>query len=247
MDILSEIIACKRKEMEAGARKHRSMKEALASSPTGVIAEFKRRSPSKGWIKADARVEDVVPAYEAGGAAALSILTDGTYFGAQPEDLLTARKVSRLPILRKDFIISRYQLLQAKVAQADAVLLIAAALSKDECMSLAKEAHALQLEVLLEIHTEQETDYINEYVDMIGVNNRNLGTFHTDTENSFRLAEKLPKDKVLVSESGISNPETVIKLREAGFRGFLIGENFMKTENPGKALNEFINQLQSAL
>ncbi len=118
---------------------------------------------------------------------------------------------------------------------------------KTSCKGKIKEAHALQLEVLLEIHTEQETDYINEYVDMIGVNNRNLGTFHTDTENSFRLAEKLPKDKVLVSESGISNPETVIKLREAGFRGFLIGENFMKTENPGKALNEFINQLQSAL
>ena len=250
-DILTDIIAHKRKEIAiqeaavsasflenhiGGTTVTRSMKQSLTASSTGIIAEFKRRSPS------------IVPhSYELAGAAALSILTDELFFGGSLKDIRNARPTVNIPVLRKDFIISRYQLLQAKVAQADAVLLIAAALSKDECMSLAKEAHALQLEVLLEIHTEQETDYINEYVDMIGVNNRNLGTFHTDTENSFRLAEKFPKDKVLVSESGISNPETVIKLREAGFRGFLIGENFMKTENPGKALNEFINQLQSAL
>ena len=261
-DILTDIIAHKRKEIAiqeaavsasflenhiGGTTVTRSMKQSLTASSTGIIAEFKRRSPSKGWINREADASIVPHSYELAGAAALSILTDELFFGGSLKDIRNARPTVNIPVLRKDFIISRYQLLQAKVAQADAVLLIAAALSKDECMSLAKEAHALQLEVLLEIHTEQETDYINEYVDMIGVNNRNLGTFHTDTENSFRLAEKFPKDKVLVSESGISNPETVIKLREAGFRGFLIGENFMKTENPGKALNEFINQLQSAL
>ena len=133
--------------------------------------------------------------YELAGAAALSILTDELFFGGSLKDIRNARPTVNIPVLRKDFIISRYQLLQAKVAQADAVLLIAAALSKDECMNLAKEAHALQLEVLLEIHTEQETDYINEYVDMIGVNNRNLGTFHTDTENSFALQRNFPKIK----------------------------------------------------
>ena len=181
-DILTDIIAHKRKEIAiqeaavsasflenhiGGTTVTRSMKQSLTTSSTGIIAEFKRRSPSKGWINCEADASIVPHNYELAEAAALSILTDELFFGGSLKDIRNARPTVNIPVLRKDFIISRYQLLQAKVAQADAVLLIAAALSKDECMSLAKEAHALQLEVLLEIHTEQETDYINEYVDMI--------------------------------------------------------------------------------
>lgn len=220
-----------------------SMKQSLASSPYGIISEFKRRSPSKGWINQNAHPETIVPAYQQAGASALSILTDEPFFGGTMEDVKAARPLVGLPILRKDFIISPYQLYQAKLAGADAVLLIAAALTVDECRSLAHEAHQLQLEVLLELHREEELEYVNEYTDMAGVNNRNLGTFHTDVENSFRMAGCLPKDILLVSESGISNPDTVKALRQAGFRGFLIGENFMKTPQPGEALANFIAQL----
>ena len=145
--------------------------------------------------------------------------------------------------MRKDFIVDEYQLYQAKAADADAVLLIAADLTKEECKTLAKKAHELQLETLLEVHSESELEYVGECIDMVGVNNRNLGTFHTDVANSYRLASLLPKDYLLVSESGISNPQTVRELREAGFRGFLIGETFMKTEDPGAALKEFIAQV----
>ena len=152
-----------------------------------------------------------------------------------------------LPILRKDFIISEYQLYQAKLIGADAILLIAACLTPLQCTSLARTAHDLKLEVLLEIHTEDELTYMNDHIDMVGVNNRNLGTFHTDVENSFRLAEKLPDNYLLVSESGISRPETVISLRTAGFRGFLMGETFMKTDQPGETLSHFINELKVCL
>ena len=148
-----------------------------------------------------------------------------------------------IPILRKDFIIDEYQLYQARMIGADAVLLIAACLSPEQCKTLAQKAHELQLETLLEVHSESELTYVGENIDMVGVNNRNLGTFHTDVENSYRLASLLPKDYVLVSESGISNPQTVRELREAGFRGFLIGETFMKTSNPGAALREFISKI----
>lgn len=153
------------------------------------------------------------------------------------------RSKVQLPILRKDFIIDEYQLYQARIVGADAILLIAAALRKEQCRMLAAKAHELGLEVLLEIHSEQELEYIEDNIDMVGVNNRNLGTFHTDVENSFRLAEKLPKEILLVSESGISSPQTVRQLRAAGFRGFLIGENFMKAPQPGDALKEFISLL----
>ncbi len=221
-----------------------SMKQHLAASPYGIIAEFKRRSPSKGWIHQEADPALVTPAYQAAGASALSILTDAPFFGGSLKDLRVARQRVNLPILRKDFIVSTYQLYQAKLTGADAVLLIAAALSIDECRHLAAEAHRLQLEVLLELHREEELAYINEDIDMVGINNRNLGTFHTDVENSFRLAEQLPKDTVLVSESGISQPATVRQLRQAGFRGFLIGETFMRDADPGRALAGFIRQLQ---
>lgn len=265
-DILSEIIAHKQTEIElqkqtvspeqlqeqAGiiirenAAHHRSMKQALAASSTGIISEFKRRSPSKGWINEAARAEEIPAAYEAAGAAALSILTDEKFFGGTLRDIRTARPLVRIPILRKDFIIDEYQLLQACIVGADAVLLIAACLSPEQCSTLTTQAHELGLEVLLEIHSPSELSYINKEVDMVGVNNRNLGSFVTDVENSFRIARQLREathglaSPLLVSESGISDPETICRLRAAGFRGFLIGETFMKTANPGETLKEFI-------
>lgn len=258
-DILTEIIACKQIEIElqkAAISKEMlinncnepmpriSMRASLASSPYGIISEFKRRSPSKGWIKEDAQADTIPPAYEAAGASALSILTDEKYFGGSLKDIRSARPHVQLPILRKDFIIDEYQLYQARIVGADAILLIAAALKKEQCKALALKAHELELEVLLEIHNEQELEYIDENIDMVGVNNRNLGSFHTEVENSFRLAKKLPEEMLRISESGISSPETVKQLRAAGFRGFLIGENFMKTPAPGEALKEFMTQLE---
>lgn len=257
-DILSEIIANKRfevdiqkqaismEQLEEGIQElppTRSMKQALTLSPTGIIAEFKRRSPSKGWIKEDAEAATIVPAYAAAGAAALSILTDEKFFGGSLRDIRTARPLVQLPILRKEFIIDEYQLYQARIVGADAVLLIAAALPPAQCRKLAAKAHELGLEVLLEIHSANEQAYITEEVDMVGINNRNLGTFHTDVENSFRLAGQLPKEVLLVSESGISDPETVKCLQHSGFRGFLIGETFMRTPSPGNALRTFIHSI----
>lgn len=175
----------------------------------------------KGWIYENACPEQVVPDYIAAGASALSILTDEKFFGGSLKDIRTARPLVNIPILRKDFIIDEYQLFQAKIVGADAILLIAAALEADQCHALAAKAHELGLEVLLEIHTAEELPFINKEIDMVGINNRNLGTFFTDVENSFRLAGQLPQDALLVSESGISDPETVKRLRKAGFRGFL--------------------------
>ena len=284
MDILSEITDYKRIEvelqkqavspeqlreqvrdlMENSPAPRRSMKRALATSPAGIIAEFKRRSPSKGWIYETAKADEIPAAYEAAGASAISILTDEKFFGGSLRDIRTARLLVDIPILRKDFIIDEYQLLQARIAGADAVLLIAACLTQEECADLTARAHALGLEVLLEIHSPRELAYISKDVDMVGVNNRNLGTFVTDVENSFRIAGQLrqtiagvrnvpdaqdssdnPRNlPLLVSESGISHPETICRLRTAGFRGFLIGETFMKTPQPGDALKGFIQGIE---
>lgn len=290
MDILSEITDHKRIEvelqkqavspeqlreqvrdlMENSPAPRRSMKRALASSPAGIIAEFKRRSPSKGWIYETAKANEIPAAYEAAGASAISILTDEKFFGGSLRDIRMARPLVDIPILRKDFIIDEYQLLQARIAGADAVLLIAACLTQEECADLTARAHALGLEVLLEIHSPRELAYISKNVDMVGVNNRNLGTFVTDVENSFRIAGQLrqtiagvrnisdarnvpnaqgssdtPRNlPLLVSESGISHPETICRLRTAGFRGFLIGETFMKTPQPGDALKGFIQGIE---
>ncbi len=269
-DILSEIIAHKRIEIELqkqtislehlqeqaemilqagttadGSLCCRSMKYSLAASATGIISEFKRRSPSKGWINESAKAEVIPAAYEAAGAAALSILTDEKFFGGSLRDIRTARPLVNIPILRKDFIIDEYQLLQARIVGADAVLLIAACLTPEQCSALTTQAHALGLEVLLEIHSPSELAYVDNEVDMVGVNNRNLGSFVTDIENSFRLAEQLREagSPLLVSESGISNPETIRRLRTVGFRGFLIGETFMKTASPGETLKAMIAQI----
>lgn len=278
MDILSEIIAHKRTEVElqkqsvspeqlreqvqklmgSSSVPRHSMRQALASSPTGIIAEFKRRSPSKDWIYETAKAEEIPAAYETAGASALSILTDEKFFGGSLRDISTARPLVDIPILRKDFIIDEYQLLQARIVGADAVLLIAACLTQKECTTLTTQAHALGLEVLLEIHNPSELPYINKEVDMLGVNNRNLGTFVTDVKNSFRIARQLQQAigskkgasdvrnmPILVSESGISHPETIRSLRAAGFRGFLIGEAFMKTDHPGDTLKDFISPIIS--
>lgn len=221
----------------------RSMSGSLMASAHGIIAEFKRKSPSKGWIHPDVEPEDVVPCYAKAGAAALSILTDTEFFGGCMEFIKRVRPMVQTPILRKDFIIDEYQIFQAKEIGADAVLLIAACLSKNECESLISTAHNLGMEVLLEMHSESELDYATLGADMLGINNRNLGTFVTDVNNSFKMAELLPKERLKVSESGISNPETIRQLRAAGFRGFLIGETFMKESNPGAALENFIKNI----
>ena len=243
-DILQQIIATKHEELQVFCAKKPSLREALLQSETGIIAEFKRRSPSKGWIKEDGR-PDVIPlSYQQNGAAALSILTDEHYFGGCDDFIRQARQSGvTLPILYKNFVIDEAQLYAAALCGASAVLLIAACLSKADCKRLLDKAHTLGLEVLLEMHSEPELEYADLGPDLCGINNRNLGSFVTDVENSFRLAELLPENAVKVSESGISNPKTVRALRQAGFRGFLIGENFMKTPDPGQALNEFISQL----
>ena len=261
MDILQEIVAHKRIEVERFKAQlserdiHRqveaildfatpSMKQALLESASGIIAEFKRKSPSKGWIKEEGQADIIPLSYQQNGAAALSILTDEMYFGGCDDFIRIARHSGvQIPILYKNFIIDEYQLFQARLCGASAVLLIAADLSLAECKSLLQTAHTLGLEVLLEMHSEAELDYAALEPDLCGINNRNLGSFITDVQNSFRLAELLPKEAVKVSESGISNPDTVKALRLAGFRGFLIGENFMKTPAPGLALREFITHL----
>ena len=243
-DILQSIIKTKHQELEQFYAPKPSLREALLQSDTGIIAEFKRRSPSKGWIKEDGRADIIPLSYQQNGAAALSILTDEHYFGGSDEYIRQARKSGvTLPILYKNFVIDEAQLYAAALCGASAVLLIAACLSKQACAALMNKAHALGLEVLLEMHSESELEYAELGPDLCGINNRNLGSFVTDVDNSFRLAERLPKDAVKVSESGISNPETVRLLRQAGFRGFLIGETFMKTADPGQALNDFISKL----
>ena len=241
-DILQQIIATKHEEIERLCAKKPSLREALLQSETGIIAEFKRRSPSKGWIKEEGRADVIPLAYQQNGAAALSILTDEYYFGGSDDFICMARQSGvTLPILYKNFVIDEAQLYAAALCGASAVLLIAACLTKVQCKSLMEKAHALGLEVLLEMHAVHELEYADLGPDLCGINNRNLGSFVTDVENSFRLAELLPKDAVKVSESGISDPATVRALRSAGFRGFLIGENFMKTPDPGLALREFIS------
>lgn len=257
-NILDKIIANKRLEVERHKKDTSinelekrlstittpaSFKEAIKNSRTGIIAEFKRRSPSRDWIFKDAKIEDVIPLYSQNGASAISVLTDMDFFGGELADLELAGSLTKTPLLRKDFVVDEYQLYQAKISGASAILLIASALTIDETKQLAKKAKELNLDVLLEIHNEQELHHINDKVDVVGVNNRNLGTFVTDIQISFDLADKIPNDFIKISESGISQPQTVIDLQQAGYKGFLMGENFMKTSNPGKALEDFINQL----
>lgn len=260
-DVLEEIVAWKREEvvrlkevmpqktlqvrveelLQEGSQVP-SMRKALMQSSSGIIAEFKRKSPSKGWIKQDGDAAKIPLSYQQHGAAALSILTDEHFFGGSDRYVVSARKSGvTLPVLYKNFIIDEYQVFQARLCGASAVLLIAADLQKHECKQLIEVAHDIGMEVLLEMHGEEELEYVELEPDMCGINNRNLGTFVTDVANSFRLSDCLPRDVCKVSESGISSPETVNRLRAAGFNGFLIGENFMKAADPGGSLGEFIS------
>lgn len=219
-------------------------KKLNEQNATGIIAEFKRRSPSKGNINDKVNIVDVVCSYEKFGAAGISILTDEEFFGGSKEDLIQTRERVTVPLLRKDFIIDEYQLVQAKSIGADVILLIAACLTPKQVKHLAASAKNLGLEILLELHDEEELGHICNEIDMVGINNRDLKTFEVNIERSLRMAEKIPVDKIKVAESGINSVENIRLFKENGYKGFLIGENFMKEENPGKAFENFVNQLK---
>ena len=215
----------------------------LSSNHSGIIAEHKRQSPSKGIINGKVNVQDVVLGYQKAGASAVSVLTDSKYFGGTIYDLTRAADVLDIPILRKDFIIDEYQIHEAKALGAAVILLIAASLKTEEVDRFARLAHKLGMEVLFEVHNEDELKKVSKHVDVIGVNNRDLKTFKVDIEQSIKLAKLIPDRYLKISESRISKPETVIELRKHGFQGFLMGENFMKDEIPGLACKMFIEQI----
>lgn len=260
-DILSEIVAHKRllvseqkklhpiKEFQKGiedeAFKAPSLKDGLLNSPHGIIAEFKRRSPSKSWINQYADATVIPQEYQKNGAAAISVLTDEKYFGGTLSDLQQTLVNTTIPVLRKEFIVDEYQLYESKRLGAHAILLIAAALSPATCKQFTKTATSLGLDVLLELHDESEIDHISPLNNLIGINNRNLGSFVTDVEKSHQMINQLPTNAVLISESGISDAKTISELRETGYRGFLIGETFMKSDNPGNALKQFITDIHA--
>ncbi len=260
MNILDEIVIHKKEEVKEKKELvpvKKLEKSLYFQSPTvslsayitrpdkqGIIAEFKRKSPSKGLINAYADVEEVTIGYMMAGASALSVLTDEKFFGGKNEDLTQARKFNYCPILRKDFIVDEYQIIEARSIGADAILLIAEILSKQEIKNLAATARHLGLEVLMELHSAEEIEKICEPINVVGVNNRNLKSFHTGINTSEQMFAQLPKDKVLISESGLDNPETVIHLRRLGYQGFLIGEYFMKQADPAKKCTQFIQTLQ---
>lgn len=221
------------------------MKELLDPKSSGIIAEYKRQSPSKGVINDTSSIQEVTEGYLTAGVAAQSILTDKEFFGGTILDLIQARELNATkPILRKDFIVDGFQIVEAKAVGADVILLIAACLSKTELKQFGNLAEDLGLDVLYEVHSQEELDKIELDNKIIGINNRNLKTFEVDLEHSIALAQQIPNSCVKVSESGISDPRTIIGLKEYGFSGFLIGENFMKTEDPGFSCQEFIKQLR---
>ena len=233
------------KSFENFLRPCNSLKDGLLKTgASGIIAEFKQKSPSKGVINSSARLEKITREYAEAGASGLSVLTDHEYFGGSLSNLLTARKTNPgIPILRKDFIIDRYQLIEAKAYGADVVLLIAACLEKIHLKDLAKEAKILGMEVLLEVHGEEELDSMNDYVDFIGINNRNLKTFEVNVKTSVNLAKQIPSGCLKISESGLSDVNTIRYLKRHGFDGFLIGETFMKSPSPGDACKDLIAAL----
>ncbi len=261
MNILDKIVIDKRKEvalkksivpisqLESSVLFERptiSLATNLRKSQSGIIAEHKRRSPSKAVINQNLSVDEVATGYEKAGACGMSVLTDGKYFGGSMDDLLLARASANLPLLRKEFILEEYQLLEAKAYGADVILLIASILTKEEIKSLSQFAQSLSLEVLLEVHNEEELHKsIMPSLDLFGVNNRNLKTFEVSLETSKALSTLIPDDFVKVSESGIGSVEAIKELQPYGYQGFLIGENFMKTDNPGESATQFIKQLTS--
>lgn len=260
MNILDKIAAHKRKEVEIRKeevpidmlallpqfeRTCLSMSENLKHSKTGIITEFKRRSPSLPKINLEADVKEVTAGYEKAGASAISVLTDEEFFGGSIDDLMRARKTVQLPLLRKDFVIDEYQVYEAKAIGADAILLIAAILDPKEIQRFSKLAKKLGLEVLLEVHNLDELKRsIMPGIDMVGVNNRNLKTFEVDLENSKKLADQIPSEFVKVSESGISETGSIKELQKFGFQGFLIGGSFMATDDPAKSASLFIEELK---
>ena len=261
MDILTKIVNDKRievnlrkqlipiKQLEHSIlfeRETVSLAKKLKESNTGIIAEHKRRSPSKQVINHDLNVFDVAKGYEDAGACGMSVLTDGKYFGGSLEDLLTARASCNLPLLRKEFIIDPYQIIEAKAYGADVILLIAAILTREEIKTYSELAKSLNLDVLLEVHNQDELHKsIMPSLDMLGVNNRNLKTFEVSLDTSKQLSDLIPDDFVKVSESGISNIEAIKTLQPFGYKGFLIGENFMKTDNAGLSAKKFIKTLNN--
>ncbi|WP_306352194.1 indole-3-glycerol phosphate synthase TrpC [Flavobacterium sp. '19STA2R22 D10 B1'] len=258
MNILDKIVADKHREvalkksiipvsqLESSVlfgRSTHSLVENLKVSNSGIIAEHKRRSPSKSVINQSFTVEEVVTGYENAGASAISVLTDGKYFGGSLDDLILARASVQLPLLRKEFVIDEYQILEAKAYGADLILLIAAVLSRKEIETLSSFAKSLGLEVLLEVHNQEELELsIMPTLDIIGVNNRNLKTFEVSLDYSKTLAPHIPDDFIKISESGISSVEAIKDLKTYGYKGFLVGENFMKTDNPGISAKQFIDQ-----
>jgi indole-3-glycerol phosphate synthase len=259
MNILENIIA--KKKIEVAERQQKasiaelekmsffqnktfSFKEfLLRKDKTGIIAEFKRRSPSKGIINNSSFTADVTKGYVKYGASAVSVLTDEEFFGGALKDLVDAR-INQVPLLRKDFIIDEYQLIESKAYGADVILLIAACLTKEEVKTLSNFAKNISLNVLLEIHTDEELEHICDDVDVVGINNRDLKSFKVDINHSIELCKKIPADKIKISESGIDDVRTIQHLKENGFSGFLIGEKFMKEQDPGKAFEKFVNELK---
>ncbi len=259
--ILDEIVANRKKEVLEQKLKiplselqskldlsiaRNSLSEQLQSfGASGIIAEFKRRSPSKGVINDRVQPKIVTKGYSDAGASGLSVLTDGKYFGGSTADFTAARNANPLtPLLRKDFMVDEYQLFESRLLNADVILLIAAVLEKSEIARFTAIAHELGMEVLLELHDEGEIDKIDMQIDLIGINNRNLKDFKVDMDRSLKLLDRLPTKSVKISESGLSDPETVNFLRKRGFNGFLMGENFMKSENPATACHDFISRLK---
>lgn len=261
MSILAQIVTDQRKEialkkevvseaqltaMPLYNRKTISFSAQIKNTPLGIVAEHKRRSPSKPQIKLQSRAAEVAQGYEKAGVAAMSVLTNNQYFGGSLEDLLLARSASKIPLLRKEFIIDSYQIHEAKAYGADAILLIASCLKPEEINTLAKTANTIGLEVLLEVHDKEELDKSPlEYVQVVGINNRNLKDFSVSLETSITLAKHIPSDKVKISESGISSHENIKTLLGAGFDGFLMGEHFMLHESPGEAAHHFIQTFKS--
>lgn len=242
LDSKSKISLQQLKESEFFGRTTYSLKETIASK-SGIIAEFKRKSPSKGIINDKVSPLEVVSEYEKFGASAVSILTDQDFFGGSFNDILSVRKSVNIPILRKDFMIDEYQFFEAKSMGADVILLIAACLSPNQVSEFTELAHQLDLEVLLEIHTEEELLHINKNIDFVGINNRNLKDFKVDLQHSVNLKNQLPYDILSIAESGIYSEEDFKFLKEKGFNGFLMGEYFMKNENPGNKFREFISNV----
>jgi len=230
------------KDSEFFGRQNFSLKESVRNK-SGIIAEFKRKSPSKGIINDKVQPLEVVSAYENFGASGISILTDKDFFGGSFDDILSVRNHISIPILRKDFMVDEYQFYEAKSIGADAVLLIAAYLSPNQVQEFTELAHELNMEVLLEIHTEEELKHFNSKIDLVGINNRNLKNFKVDLQHSVQLKDQLPKDVLSVAESGIYNVEDFKYLKEKGFDGFLMGEYFMKNENPANKFAEFISHV----